>query len=129
MAPRVASDAMLIAVTVLAVGRWLRPWLAEALIVVIPCLVTAFVAALVHDRRRAHPVTEALDARRWRVARWLIVPCVLLGLRAHACVHARTIFVGPIGLSYSDTGGPCHNGPHGGGDHLVGQIYVTYWQR
>jgi hypothetical protein len=66
--------------------------------------------------------------RYWWVG---VAPCLALsmaicGVGWHSCPHATTVFLGPAGLSYSVSGGPCNNAPHHGGMHLGGNYYLAW---
>ncbi len=65
--------------------------------------------------------------RHWRWAlRMALVLSALSFIRAHSCCHATTVWFGPVGISHSSCGGPCHDGVHNGGRHLSGNWYLAW---
>src|SRR5438046_1190617 len=70
---------------------------------------------------------EVPEGPRWRpLVKVMIVISILGTLRFYDCPHATTVWLGPYGLSHSSSGGPCHNDPHNGGQHLLGNWYIAY---
>ena len=64
------------------------------------------------------------EGPRWHpIVTAIFIAMILLTFRYHSCPHAYTLWFGPVGISYSDYGGPCHNRPHRGGKHLTGNWY------
>ena len=66
------------------------------------------------------------EGPKWRpFVKVMILISILGTCHFHSCPHATTVWLGPYGLSYSSNGGPCHNSPHGGGEKLVGNLYIA----
>jgi hypothetical protein len=64
----------------------------------------------------------------WRTAVLCLLALTLWGGHGafyYSCPHATTIAFGPVGISYSRSGGPCHNPPHHGGKRIAGNWYFA----
>ncbi len=82
--------------------------------------------------KRNHATPEELQLRpegfrHWRRVMQIALVITILALpRYYSCCHANTVWLGPIGISYSTHGGPCNSEPHHGGKQLGGNWYWAW---
>ncbi len=97
------------------------------------CLVaTTWVPVGISWYKRNHASPEQLRLqpegyRHWRrVLKVALLLSILSFPRHYTCCHASTTWLGPIGISYSTSGGPCHNKPHNGGTRISESWYWAW---
>jgi hypothetical protein len=85
-----------------------------------------FIAWKRHARRLFRGSPTLPEGPRWRpLVKLTFAAMVIFSFRYHSCPHAYTLWFGPFGISYSDYGGPCHNGLHHGGKRISGNWYIA----
>jgi hypothetical protein len=119
-------SAAMIVVAFAAMNFMFHGFLAGCVQVVAWCLIGVSWAG----RNHASPEQlrrQAEGYRHWRrVLKAALAISMLSFIQCHSCCHADTAWFGPIGISHSTRGGPCHDGIHNGGTHIAGNWYWAW---
>ena len=119
-----------VVVTIFAMANFLAPQdnkgdalLAEAVLLI------AWILISINWYWRDQARPEQLRLRSEGYAHWrrILKIAALLSMLScfhyHSCCHANTVWLGSIGISHSNYGGPCYIPPHNGGKRISGNWY------